>query len=89
MMACLVLEMGEPVRIVDVADKSSRWAGTDVEIVFQGLRDGEKLREDLFGDDEIVQPTSHHLVRNVRVPPLAGEDVSMQAGLGDRKYVST
>lgn len=76
----LVLEMGEPVRIVDVAEQVIAMSGKqDVEIVFKGLRDGEKLHEDLFGDDEIVQPTSHHLVRAVRVPPLAGEDVSMQA----------
>lgn len=76
----LVLEMGEPVRIVDVAEQVIAMSGKqDVEIVFKGLHNGEKLHEDLFGDDKIVQPTSHHLVRAVRVPPLAGEDVSMQA----------
>ena len=48
----LVLDMGEPVRIVDVAKQLIEQSGNPVEIVYTGLRDGEKLHEDLFGDDE-------------------------------------
>ncbi len=47
----MVLEMGQPVRILDVAQQMIEMSGrTDVEIVFTGLRDGEKLHEELFGD---------------------------------------
>ena len=43
--------MGEPVRILDVAKRHDRRCpGSDVEIVFTGLRAGEKLHEVLFGD---------------------------------------
>lgn len=76
----LVLEMGEPVRIVDVAEQVIAMSGRqDVEIVFKGLRNGEKLHEDLFGYDETVRPTAHHLVRAVMVSPLAAEEVSVQS----------
>ena len=72
----LVLEMGEPVRIVDVARQIIQLSGREgVEIVFTGLRPGEKLHEDLFGDDEVVLPTAHELVRAVRVPPLGPGEV--------------
>ena len=67
----MVLEMGEPVRILDVAQSLIRMSGRrDVEIVFTGLRPGEKLTERLFGDDESRRATEHPLVTSVRVPPL-------------------
>jgi FlaA1/EpsC-like NDP-sugar epimerase len=56
----LVLDMGEPVRIVDMAKTLIRLSGKseeDVEIVFTGLRPGEKLYEELFYPDEAVQQT--------------------------------
>jgi FlaA1/EpsC-like NDP-sugar epimerase len=57
----LVLDMGESVRIVDLARSLVRLSGKseqDVEIRFTGLREGEKLREELFYDHEVVIPTS-------------------------------
>ena len=49
----LVLDMGEPVRIADVARQLVEQApGAPVEIVYTGLRPGEKLHEELFGDGE-------------------------------------
>ena len=67
----MVLEMGEPVRILDVAQTLIRMSGRrDVDIVFTGLRPGEKLTERLFGDEESRRPTEHPLVTSVRVPPL-------------------
>ncbi|MBL8701847.1 MAG: polysaccharide biosynthesis protein [Alphaproteobacteria bacterium] len=58
----LVLDMGEPVRIVDLARRMIRLAGLkpdkDVAIVFTGLRQGEKLEEELFHAAEPLAPTS-------------------------------
>lgn len=72
----MVLEMGEPVRIVDVARTLIRMSGRrDVDIVYTGLRAGEKLDEDLFFDAETRQPTAHPLIDAVAVPPLDGETV--------------
>ena len=53
----MVLDMGKPVRIVDLAERMIQLAGfkprTDIEIVFTGLRPGEKLFEELFDPSEI------------------------------------
>jgi FlaA1/EpsC-like NDP-sugar epimerase len=58
-----VLDMGEPVKIVDLAREmirlSGKEPGKDVEIEFTGVRPGEKLREDLWGVGEVVEPTVH------------------------------
>jgi FlaA1/EpsC-like NDP-sugar epimerase len=72
----LVLDMGEPVRIVDMARQLMEQAGTPVRIEFTGLREGEKLHEDLFGDAEPrdIRPR-HPFVSHVPVPPLGDEQV--------------
>jgi FlaA1/EpsC-like NDP-sugar epimerase len=61
-----VLEMGEPVKIVDLARDLIRLSGLPeyaIEINFTGVRPGEKLYEELYFDDEETLPTSHPKVR--------------------------
>jgi FlaA1/EpsC-like NDP-sugar epimerase len=65
-----MLEMGEPVRIVELAENLIRLSGlepyVDVPIVFTGLRPGEKLHEELMSDLEATVPTSVAKVRIVQ-----------------------
>jgi FlaA1/EpsC-like NDP-sugar epimerase len=66
-----VLDMGEPVRIVDIADDLARLSGRDpasVPKTFVGLRPGEKMHEALFYDHENVEPTEMPKVLRSRSP---------------------
>jgi FlaA1/EpsC-like NDP-sugar epimerase len=70
-----VLEMGEPVRIVDLARNMIHLAGyepdADIAIEFVGPRPGEKIHEELFHADEEARPTTaERIVRAVRAAPL-------------------
>jgi FlaA1/EpsC-like NDP-sugar epimerase len=67
-----VLDMGEPVRIMDLARDLVRLAGRDPEsqpIETVGLRPGEKLHEELFYDAELVEPTASTKVLRAIAPP--------------------
>ncbi len=68
----LVLDMGEPVLIADVARRLAalHGAGVDIEIEYTGLRPGEKLEEVLFGAGERDHRPVHPLIAQVHVPPL-------------------
>ena len=69
----LVLDMGEPVRIDDVARRLVAQSERPIEIVYTGLRPGEKLHEVLFGDGEVDDRPRHPLISHVAVPPLCTE----------------
>jgi FlaA1/EpsC-like NDP-sugar epimerase len=71
----LVLDMGAPVCIADVAERLVEAANRPIEIVFTGLRPGEKLHEDLLGHGELDQRPNHALISQVQVPPLTIADV--------------
>jgi FlaA1/EpsC-like NDP-sugar epimerase len=73
-----MLDIGEEVRIVDLAEKMIRMRGltpgADVPIVYTGARPGEKLREELLAADEAREPTHHPKVLHIRsrgAPSLA------------------
>jgi FlaA1/EpsC-like NDP-sugar epimerase len=66
----LVLDMGEPVRIDDVARRLAAEAPRPIEVVYTGLRPGEKLHECLLGTDELDVRPHHPLISQVAVPPL-------------------
>jgi FlaA1/EpsC-like NDP-sugar epimerase len=66
-----VLDMGEPVKIVELAEQMIRLSGKDgaeVPIEFVGTRPGEKLHEELWGDGETVVETLHPKIRRVSGP---------------------
>ncbi len=65
-----VLDMGEPIRIADLAKDMVRLmglkVGEDLDIVYSGLRPGEKLHESLAADEERVEPTVHDKIMLVK-----------------------
>jgi O-antigen biosynthesis protein WbqV len=67
-----MLDMGEPVRIIDLARRmiqlSGQRPGTDVEIRVTAIRPGEKLAEELHAPDEVQHPTGHPSI--VRLDPV-------------------
>jgi FlaA1/EpsC-like NDP-sugar epimerase len=64
-----VLDMGEPVRILDLAERMIRLAGyrvgADIEVHVVGARPGEKLEEELIGMDEPTEPTGHPSIARI------------------------
>jgi FlaA1/EpsC-like NDP-sugar epimerase len=76
-----VLDMGEPVRIYDLARDVIRLSGleegTDIEILETGIRPGEKLYEELFFDAEHAAPTRHPKVLRARNARLSLDDGTM------------
>jgi FlaA1/EpsC-like NDP-sugar epimerase len=75
----LVLDMGEPVLIADVAQQLIRRSGRKIEVVYTGLRHGEKLREDLFGAEETDRRPLHPKISHVHVPRLKPVELSQAA----------
>ena len=69
-----VFDMGEPVKIYDLAKKMIKLSGLklgeDIEIEFTGLRPGEKLYEELLNDEENTLPTHHHKIMIAKVRTL-------------------
>lgn len=84
----LVLDMGQPVRILDVAQRLADQADGPIEIVFTGLRTGEKLHEVLFGEGEVDARPKHALISHVVVPPLRFEEARAACSVDGRLGVS-
>jgi FlaA1/EpsC-like NDP-sugar epimerase len=82
-----VLEMGEPVKIVDLARDLIRLSGLPehaIEITFSGIRRGEKLYEELYFEDEQTLPTSHPKVRAAYHRPYSLDEVRRVIGQLER-----
>ncbi|MCR4994765.1 MAG: polysaccharide biosynthesis protein [Bacteroidales bacterium] len=63
-----VFDMGKPVKIADLARRMIKLSGAqNVEIRFTGLRDGEKLYEEVLNDEEITKPTFNHKIKIAQV----------------------
>jgi FlaA1/EpsC-like NDP-sugar epimerase len=77
-----VFDMGEPIKIADLAKKIIKLAGkepeVDIQIVFTGLRPGEKLYEELLNHAENTMPTYHHKILIARVREYDFESVTEQ-----------
>ena len=84
----LVLDMGSPVRIADVAQRLIEQADEPVRVVYTGLRPGEKLHEALLGAGEADERPSHPLVSQVPVPPLRFEAVRRAVAVDGRISVT-
>jgi FlaA1/EpsC-like NDP-sugar epimerase len=69
-----VLDMGEPVAIIDLAEKMIRLSGrepkADIDIRIIGPRPGEKLHEELWGEGETVKPTTHAKISRATRPEI-------------------
>jgi len=66
----LVLDMGTPVKVLDVAKQLIEQSGKDIEIVFTGLRPGEKMHEVLLSDGERANRPFNPMIDHVTVAPL-------------------
>ncbi len=80
-----VFDMGEPVKILDLAKKMIQLSGKkideDIKVVFSGLRDGEKLFEELLNDFETVKITHHPKIKIAQVPPSSYNKINGQVEL--------
>ena len=83
-----VLDMGEPVRIVDLAEKmirlSGKQPGSEIAVEFIGPAPGEKLHEVLVGDGETVSPSRHPKIDLITRPPVDPEWLEAELALLER-----
>jgi FlaA1/EpsC-like NDP-sugar epimerase len=75
----LVLDMGTPVSIYDVAKQLVTNSGKSIEIEIVGLRAGEKVHEELFGDGETDLRPAHPLISHVQVPSISSNEIPTTA----------
>ena len=81
----MVLDMGEPVRIADLAKRLIAESSRRVEIVYTGLRPGEKMNEALFGENEVPVASEHPLISCVAVPAV--DPVIIRASEGNAMVI--
>jgi len=76
-----VFDMGKPVKIADLARRMIQLSGArDIEIQYTGLRDGEKLYEEVLNDMEVTLPTFHNKIKIAKVREYTFDEVTKQIG---------
>jgi FlaA1/EpsC-like NDP-sugar epimerase len=85
-----VFDMGESVRILDLANKMAALAGLevgqDIEVIITGLRPGEKMHEELLSNRESLLPTHHEKIMRAETPgTLNAGDLQTIAELANQK----
>ncbi|MFD8770119.1 polysaccharide biosynthesis protein [Microbacterium oxydans] len=73
----LILDMGEPVKILDIAQRMIAMSGEYIEIVYTGLRPGEKLHEELVGEDEVVERPFHPQIQHTSIGSISPEALDL------------
>ncbi|WP_282848449.1 nucleoside-diphosphate sugar epimerase/dehydratase [Microbacterium oxydans] len=73
----LILDMGEPVKILDIAKRMIAMSGEYIEIVYTGLRPGEKLHEELVGEDEVVERPFHPQIQHTSIGSISPEALDL------------
>ncbi|MBO5624794.1 MAG: polysaccharide biosynthesis protein [Prevotella sp.] len=74
-----IFDMGAPVKIADLAKRMIKLSGAkNIEIKYTGLRDGEKLYEEVLNDEEITIPTGHEKIKVAKVREYDFEEVKQQ-----------
>ena len=74
-----IFDMGAPVKIADLAKRMIKLSGAkNIEIKYTGLRDGEKLYEEVLNDEEITVPTGHEKIKVAKVREYDFEEVKQQ-----------
>ncbi|WP_426517621.1 polysaccharide biosynthesis protein [Diaminobutyricibacter sp. McL0618] len=85
----LILDMGEPVRILDIAERMIAASGKEIEIRFTGLRPGEKLHEDLMGAAESDERPMHPKISHTRIAPLTVDELDHDIWIDRARASST
>jgi FlaA1/EpsC-like NDP-sugar epimerase len=81
-----VLDMGEPVKIIDLARMLIRLSGKteqEIPISYTGLRPGEKLYEELLANDETTEPTPHPKLRVAKTANQSPDIEAVMRWIGD------
>lgn len=81
----MILDMGEPVRILDIARRMIEMSGKEVQIIFTGLRHGEKLHEDLFSSNELATSPKHPRISQAPVVASRPTDLDFTRWLESAK----
>ncbi|WP_200974179.1 nucleoside-diphosphate sugar epimerase/dehydratase [Echinicola sp. 20G] len=86
-----IFDMGEPVKILDLAKKmimlSDKKVEKDIKIVFTGLRDGEKLHEELVCNTEELQVTHHPKIKVIKMSPVGFNRINYQVEFFERLLI--
>jgi len=64
--AIYMLDMGEPIKLIEIIEKMKTISGSESEVQLVGLRPGEKLSEELYSKNEVITNTSHPLIKSIK-----------------------